>query len=199
VTRRGWAIVPLALALLVVGCPPPAEATGGIGAGVGASPIELTTPAHPGGVYPLPDVLVVNTGNETSTYRLAVEELGRPKGRVVPAGWVRFDRNDFALGPGVSVKVPLVLNVAATAAKGRYASDIVVSTVAPSKGTGARVGAQAATALRFRVGGQASGAQPGSVGVPWEVFLAIGIAAIVGLLLVLARRKGYRIRLERRG
>jgi hypothetical protein len=144
--------------------------------------------------------LVVNTGSQASTYRLTVEELGRPKGHVVPPGWVHFDRNDFALAPRGSLSVPAVLTIAPGALWGRYASDILVATVATTATrSGARVGAQAATELRFQVGGltETGTRSAGSV-LPWWAFLAAGLVVIVALLVLLARHKGYRLRLVKR-
>jgi hypothetical protein len=200
VNRRWWAVLPLALASLAAGGVPSLAAPGGVGAGVGASPVVLGTTAEPGRSYALPAVLVVNTGSQTSTYRLTVEEVGRPKGRVVPPGWVHFEHNDFALAPRASLTVPTMLTVAPGAAQGRYASDILVSTVdATPTRSGARVGAQAATELRFQVGGSTeAGARSAGTVLPWWAFLAAGLVAIVLLFLWLTRRKGYRLRLERR-
>ncbi len=178
-------------ALTVLGLPSVAGAT--LGAGVGASPLVVATPVHPGGTYPvIPDLLVVNTGTDAAHYVLKVERLSKGTAATVPAGWISFAANDFALAPKAQRSVVVRVSVPGSAEPGRYTSDVVATGVIPHGKGQAAAGAAAATTLSFTVTGSTAGP------FPWTVVVVIvGILVVVGLV-VLIRRSGVRLRVERR-
>jgi hypothetical protein len=172
----------------------PSEAQANVGAGVGSSPIALATKAQPGGVYHLPPLYVVNTGTVVSSYRLEVESLSPGQGHLIPKSWIRFDRNNFFLGPGKSTRVGLILMLPAGVPTGNYVSDVVAGTVAAHRGPGAVAGAQAATKLLFTV------AKGEGFPWPWPLWVYLLIVGLVVIVAVTAawRRSGLAIRVERR-
>ncbi len=184
----------LAAGALLLGVPTAAGAD--VGAGVGASPIVLSSVADPGHTYRLPSLYVVNTGTVASAYRVRVERLSRGTGRTVPTGWVHFGRNDLSLGPKESASIPITLEVPANSAAGDYLSDLVAGTMAErASGGGAVIGAQAATKLVFRV-------SSGPPSFPWPspgwAYAVAGTGLATGAAVMAQRRLGLRLRFERR-
>ncbi len=176
------------VAALAAASPPGVAA--GSGAGVGASPIVLTTPAHPGQTYALPGLSVVNTGDEPSRYVARVERLASATGLDVPTAWVSFGMNDVLLAPGQWAILPLSLTVPPNAAVGRYGSDLIVATTASTAQGGTIVGAAAATGLVFSVARPSIGIDPA-----WLVPLLV---AVGGVALLLGRRRlRVHVRIER--
>jgi len=164
-----------------------------VGAGVGASPIVLEAVAHPGHTYRLPGLYVINTGTVSSTYHIHVEHLSPGPSRTVPPAWVQFERNNFLLQPKESASVPMTLSIPADAVSGKYSSDLVAGTVAPS-GSGPFVpGAEAATELRFQVG------EGGFLWAwPWWAYAIAAMAVVAATAVGLQRRLGFRLLVERR-
>ncbi len=184
--RAAVALVGLVAALAAAS--PPGVAAGA-GAGVQASPIVLTTPAHPGQTYALPGLYVVNTGDEPSRYVARVERLASATGLDVPTAWVSFGMNDVLLAPGQWAILPLSLTVPPNAAVGRYGSDLIVATTGGTAQGAMIVGAAAATGLEFSV------AKPGFWIDP--AWLVTALVAVVGVALLLGwRRLGIRVRIE---
>jgi len=173
----------------------PAAAFADVGAGVGASPIVLAPTATPGREYSLPPLYVMNTGTVTSSYKLRVEQFSPHSGRSVPERWISFARNDFVLAPKAYSYVKLTLSVPSGAPAGSYTSDLVAGTVAGHVGAGTVAAAQAATKLMFSV-------RDGGGGLPWLwplwAYLVIGTLLLVGLMVVIQRRYGFHLQVERR-
>jgi hypothetical protein len=153
----------------------------------------VTVPVHPGGTYHVtPDLLVVNTGTDAAHYVLKVERLSKGTAATVPAGWVTFAANDFTLAPDARRSLVVRVEVPSSAQPGRYTSDVVATGVIPHGKGQAAAGAAAATTLLFTVTGSPEGP------FPWTVVVVIvGILVVVGLV-VLIRRSGVRLRVERR-
>jgi hypothetical protein len=191
-SRRPWlvAIVMSAAALVGVGVP---AASATLGAGVGASPLELAKPAHGGTVHELvPALLVVNTGTQAANYRLRVDRLSAGPGRTVPPGWIHFDANNFHLAPDSRRSVVVRLSVPGSAATGAYQSDVVATAVLPVVKGQTAAGAAAATVVSFSVT-NGSGSS-----FPWAIAVVVAAwAALVGLYLLI-RRSGFRLKVERR-
>ena len=184
--------VPVAFAALSIFAP---AAQASIGIGVQASPVSLGIVAHAGGSYALPPVYVLNTGTQAETISVQVERLSKGTGRVVPPSWVRASGAGMQLAPGQSAQVPLELAVPGGAQAGSYLSDVVVTGSAGTSAGQANFGVAAATKLEFRV---APGAPPGlwPFGPSWMWWTAIWLLVLAPLVVV-ARRSGIRIRIER--
>jgi hypothetical protein len=173
----------------------PVMALASVGAGVGASPIVLTSVARPGHTYRLPSLYVINTGTVASVYRVRVDRLTPGPELAVPPDWIHFDLNDFLLEPRQTASVPITLNVPANAAPGSYVSDLVAGTV-PERAPGSTtaVGAQAATKLMFHVGSGASFPWPG----PWWAYGLAVLVVLSAAAVFIQRRLGLRFNVERR-
>jgi hypothetical protein len=164
-------LVPVALWLGAV----PASAT--IGAGVGASPLQLSKSLTPGNTYRLPSLYVLNTGTEQATYHIRAARVDGKGGTTLPTGWVAALQNDITLQPNQHTLVPLSLNVPAQAPGGEYETDVVASASTPHSAGSTAVGAGAATLLRATVVGHA---WPST---PW---LAIAGGSAAGFLAIAA-------------
>ncbi|HTW05885.1 MAG TPA: hypothetical protein VME46_00125 [Acidimicrobiales bacterium] len=155
-----------------------------VGAGVQAAPVVLAHPAHPGQQnVSFPRVYVVNTGTQTSRYRLRVERLSTGNQMPVPAGWVSFGDEGFLLAPHQAITVTVSLSLPKDAKAGKYMTDVVAST-APLAGGGASEGAAAATKLEFTLSPLSSGFDP-----LWLVFIAIALVIAVAGVVVLQKRR----------
>jgi hypothetical protein len=156
-----------------------------VGAGVQAAPVVLAQPAHPGQQnVALPRVYVVNTGTQTSRYRLRVERLSTGNQLPVPAGWVSFGDEGFRLAPHQAVTVAVRLSLPKDARAGKYMTDVVAST-APLLGGGASEGAAAATKLEFTLSPLSTG-----LGPLWLALIAIALViAVAGVVALRTRRK----------
>jgi hypothetical protein len=182
----------IGLIVVVAGLAGAQAAGASIGAGIGASPIQMAHVARPGHSYRLGDAYVVNTGSQAARYRIEVERLSTGSGRAVPSRWVIPGRNDFRLAAHRSAIVPLTLRLPANAPTGGYLSDVVVTASPPGPVHGTAIGAAAATKLMFRVG-NAPFRLPGWI----EYALIALLAALVGRFV--ARRSRFQIRLEHIG
>jgi hypothetical protein len=189
--KSAWPALTILLALAMAGAIP---AAGDTGAGVGANPIVLAEVASAGNTYQLPSLYVVNTGTVPSHYRVKVEQFAPRRGLFVPPSWITFDRNGFLLMPKESTSVKLTLAVPSDAATGKYVSDVVAGTEAATRFSGAVAGAQAATKLMFTVG---TGRGRGFSWPSW-IYLLIGCGLALIVLIVLQRRFGVRLKVERR-
>lgn len=189
---RLWAIGAASLiAVLAV----PAAAQASVGVGIQPGPVRLTGAAHPGSNYALPAVLVVNTGTFTESVDVRVERISPGTGRTVPPSWVDASSSVVSLSPSQSARIPLQLQVPASAKPGRYFSDVVVTAASPNSGGSAGFGAGAATDLEFTV---AAGAAPGPwFTVPGWVLVAIVVILLLAVGALALRRSGLRIRIER--
>ncbi len=110
----------------------------------------------------------------------------------VPVGWVTFEANKFVLAPNARRTVPLRVEVPATAQPGAYTSDVVATGVIPHGKGQAAAGAAAATTISFTVTGSPSGP------FPWVVVVVIvGLLVVFGMVLLI-KRSGVRLKVERR-
>lgn len=194
--RRGavFAVYLIATALIIVpsATGAPARQRGSIGTGVGATPLQLTSTANPGGRYSLPSLYIVNTGSRVSVYAVRVERIGHLSGHDVPPSWLRLGRTTLRLRPHQHAFVPVRLILPRHAAGGDYRTDLVVGTTTRRPTRGAALGAAAADQLAFTI------ATPGFPwSSPWLIYPLLA-AAVIGLAALTVRRAGLRIEIERR-
>jgi hypothetical protein len=173
----------------------PAAAAASIGVGIQVGPVRLAGIAHAGQTYDLPPVYVVNTGTEPETVRLEVQRLSKGTGRDVPKSWFKPGQTDVHLDPKQSATIPVQLVVPAGARPGPYFSDVVAHGSASIEAGQATLGVAAATKLQFTVGK----AVPAGFWsrLPSPLAWAGGIIVLAGGGLWLARRSGWRLRVER--
>ena len=173
----------------------PAAAAASIGVGIQVGPVRLAGIAHAGQTYDLPPVYVVNTGTEPETVRLEVQRLSRGTGRDVPKSWFKPGQTDVHLDPKQSATIPVQLVVPADATLGPYFSDVVAHGSASIEAGQTTLGVAAATKLQFTVGKAVPAGFWSSL--PSPLVWAGGIIVLAGWGFWLARRAGFRLRLER--
>jgi hypothetical protein len=173
----------------------PAAAAASIGVGIQVGPVRLAGIAHAGQTYDLPPVYVVNTGTEPETVRLDVQRLSKGTGRDVPKAWFRPGQTDVHLDAKQSATIPVQLVVPAEARPGRYFSDVVAHGSASIEAGQATLGVAAATKLQFTVGKAVPVGFWSRLQSP--LAWAGGIIVLAGGGFLLARRSGFRLRLER--
>ncbi len=189
---RWWSAAFVALLTLLVF---PAVAAASVGVGIQAGPVRLAAGAHPGGSYALPPVYVVNTGSQPETVTIRIERISPGAGRTVPAAWITASGQPVSLAHNQSARIPLQLIVPASAKAGSYFSDVVVHGSAKISVGSANMAVAAATKLEFRV---VPGVVSGSwLGLPGWLLPAVAGLAALAAVVVLVRRSGLRIRIER--
>jgi hypothetical protein len=98
----------------------PFSAYSKIGVGVGAGKIIMDEPLMPGGIYTLPDLPVINTGDEFSNYSVSVEYRENVKELRPDKNWIVFYPSNFSLEPGKVQNVKVTINLPTNAKPGDY-------------------------------------------------------------------------------
>jgi hypothetical protein len=182
------------LAGVLVAVPQAAQAS--VGVGIQPGPVRLSGVAHPGQNVALPPVAVVNAGTRRETIRVAVQRDPRGGGQAVPPSWVQPGVPYVELAPHHAIRISLQLTVPASAKPGFYLGDVVATASGPLSADGANLGAAAATLLEFRV------APDPAPGFWWSVFTqsfwALLIVILLAAVLLVVRRSGLRVRVERK-
>lgn len=98
----------------------PLAAQARIGVGVGLGKIQIDKPLQAGGIYNLPDLPVINTGDESGQYSTSVAYLeGAPQ--LHPAQeWFQFEPQSFYLEPGKVQLVKITLTLPTKMQPGDY-------------------------------------------------------------------------------
>lgn len=166
-----------------------------IGVGVGTGKIVMDQPLKPGMSYTLPALVVVNTGDESSDYGVALAfRQNQPELRP-DQDWFRFEPSNFHLEPGKSQVIQIKLSLPVKgAAPGDYFAFLEGHPVKKIvEGGGTSLGVAAAAKLYFSV-------EPSNVFVamyyriaslyklyaPWSYVVSAVI--LVALLTVLFRK-----------
>ena len=136
----------------------------------------------------------MNTGTEPETVRLDVQRLSKGKGRDVPKAWFKPGQTDVHLDAKQSATIPVQLVVPADAKPGPYFSDVVAHGSASIEAGQATLGVAAATKLQFTVGKAVPAGFWSRLAPP---LVWAGIIVLAGAGILLARRSGFRLRLER--
>ena len=127
-----------------------AGALAGVGVGVNLGKIKIDKALIPGGVYNLPSIGVINTGDETSDYELAVTFLqDQPELRPAPE-WFSFNPSQFQLAPSESQPVAVQLTLPVKTEPGDYFAFLEAHPVVKA-GPGTTIGVAAATKINFTV------------------------------------------------
>lgn len=186
----------LAAALLL---PQTAAAERGVGVTLGRIVIEDRL--APGGGYTLPDLGVINTGDERGTYEIGISYLQDQKQLRPPRDWFHVQPRRFSLDGKQAQAVRIRMVLPTGAEPGDYFALIEARMVAEEEG-GVAIGAGAATVLSFSVK-PSSWWQAQRVrleryleeGEPWTYALP---AALLLALLLFALARSFRLRIERR-
>jgi P pilus assembly chaperone PapD len=146
-TLAYFIVIFLAISLLV-----PFGVLAKVGVGVGTGKIELDKPAKPGGLYTLPPLTVVNTGDEAADYGAKVEYQQDQPRMSPPKEWFVFMPDKFHLEPGQSQIVKVQLSIPIKATPGDYFAFLEGYPAAQSDTPGgATIGIAAAAKMYFTV------------------------------------------------
>ena len=163
-----------------------------VGVGVGLGKVQIDEALSPGGIYNLPSLPVLNTGDEDLEYEVEVTYLSEQE-EMQPAGeWFNFSPQRFPLTAGSSQAVDIVLTLPVDARPGDYFAFLEAHPVA--EGEGVTIGVAAATKLNFTI-------EPkGVLGAAIERIrslieanrpLANSIAVIAGAVVVISLGRRY--------
>lgn len=124
------------------------------GVGIGIGKISIDEPLSSGGIYELPAIPVINTGDEATTYDISVTYFAdQPQLKVKPE-WVTFQPSQLRLEPGQSQTTSVTLTLPLKTPPGDYFA--LLQAKPATSDSGVSVGVAAATKLSFTI-------QPGSV------------------------------------
>lgn len=192
-----------------------AQQTLGVGVGLGTITVDQTL--TPGGVYKLPDLPIVNTGNQAAEFQASVSLpaeyleklplLERKRQELWLKKWVWFNPARAYLKPSQSQSVGVSLVLPLTAPKGDYLFYLEASPIIKKPEGNVSIGPAAATKLFFRVGNS-----PGVLGAfrqrastlwhfyqPWSTIFIIGTdLTAVALLARTLLSVSIQIRAKRR-
>ncbi|MCP6726647.1 MAG: hypothetical protein KJI69_01225 [Patescibacteria group bacterium] len=138
-------LLPIIVSLIL-----PSLVFAGVGVGVNLGKIEIDEPLKPGGIYNFPSIGVINTGDETGDYELAVTyHQDQPEKRPAEE-WFTFSPSSFQLEPGESQSVVVQLALPLKMTPGDYFSYLEAHPVIKA-GPGTTIGVAAATKTYFTV------------------------------------------------
>lgn len=129
----------------------PAAAFATVGVGVGSGKITVQKALVPGGIYELPAVPVLNTGDESSGYEMDIEYLQDQSQLQPPQSWFSFDPGTFSLDPSKVQTVKITLTVPVNAKPGDYFAYVEAHPVKVAVSGVTRINIAAAAKLYFTV------------------------------------------------
>jgi len=171
----------------------PFVALANIGVGIGSGKITLQQQLKPGGIYEIPALVVLNTGDEPSEYGLSVE-FNENQAELKPMrDWFSFMPASFHLEPGQSQTVKIVLSLPVKAAPGAYFAYLEAHPIKKDVPGQSSVGIASAAKLYFTV-------MPASIFqasyyrasyflsnyAPWT-YIILGILALALIILICKR------------
>lgn len=98
----------------------PGAAFAKLGVGVNLGKIQIDQELKPGGIYKLPPVTVINTGDEKADYAVEVTYHAEQKELKPEQRWFFFSPREFTLEPGKSQEVNISLHLPILAKPGDY-------------------------------------------------------------------------------
>lgn len=135
----------------------PAAVFARIGVGVGAGKIRIDEPLKAGGIYDLPAIPVLNTGDEPADYLFSVQyhegqEQRADMGLKPEESWFNFTPSSFSLEPGQNQMVKVTLTIPTKTKPGNYFVYLEARPVKKGADSGVTsIGIAAATQLWFTV------------------------------------------------
>jgi hypothetical protein len=125
------------------------SALGDQGVGITVGVIQVDEALSRGGSYSLPDLGVLNTGDEAGSYEVSVSYSSSQTQKAPPTGWFDLQPRTFFLAPGTSQSVQVRLTVPTGASPGDYFAYLEARPL--GAGPNAAVSVSAATKLSFTV------------------------------------------------
>lgn len=161
-----------------------------VGVGIGTGKMVIQRPLNPGGIYELPALPVLNTGDEPGEYEVTIEHQLNQEERVPESDWFTFRPATFHLEPQQSQIVRVSLRLPIKTHPGNYFAYVEAHPVRPDAAGETRVGVAAAAKLYFSVAPAnalqglyyAAAAQFARLGsIPYIVLLVIAAAVVIYL------------------
>lgn len=123
-----------------------------IGVGVGTGKIVVNDILKPGQIYILPSLTVLNTGDETATYKVSISYHEQQPELRPAENLFQFSPESFELAPGDAKVVGIKLNLPLKIEPGKYFAYLEASPDATTSTTsGTSVGVAAAAKLYFEI------------------------------------------------
>jgi len=123
-----------------------------IGVGVGTGKIVVNDILKPGQIYVLPSLTVLNTGDETSNYKVSITYHEQQPELMPSQSLFIFTPENFELKPGDAQVVNIKLNLPLKIEPGKYFAYLEASPDAKSStASGTSVGVAAAAKLYFEI------------------------------------------------
>ncbi len=192
--KTTFSLLAIVLAGMVFLSLPAAVIQAQLGVGIMPGVIRVDEPLLPGGRYNLPSLQVVNTGNESSDYRVELASMAEQEELQPSADFIILNPSAFYLEPGGNQVVSLSLDIPLKAKPGDYLAYVEAHPVSTSGIGGMQIGVAAATKLYFTV-------KPANVFVAITnsianfftrnapgSYIALGVI-VLGLLLFFLRRR----------
>lgn len=183
----------------------PAISLAKIGVGVGLGKIQIDEKLSPGGIYKLPTLPVLNTGDEAGEYKVEVTYLSDQPELQPPGEWFTFTPQKFPLSAGGSQLVDVSLSLPVDTRPGNYFAFLEAHPVA--RGEGVTIGVAAATKLNFTV--KPSGVLGAAIervrsllenNAPTSYIIIVVIGAVLALsLLIILGRKYLAVQIRFKG
>ncbi|KKS76991.1 MAG: hypothetical protein UV64_C0032G0003 [Parcubacteria group bacterium GW2011_GWC1_43_11b] len=129
----------------------PIVAFGRIGVGVGTGKIQVDKPLKAGGIYSLPALPVLNTGDEYSEYGVSVEYHEGVSQIRPQREWFRFEPQSFSLDPGQVQLVKVTITLPAKIQPGDYFAYLEGHPIKKSVSGQTSIGVAAAAKLYFTI------------------------------------------------
>lgn len=184
------------LAVLLAVLALPAGAFASLGVGVGSGKISIDQRLNPGGIYELPALPVLNTGDQPADYGVSIE-FNEVQSELKPTREMfSFSPATFHLEPGKSQVVRISLNLPVKTAPGNYFAYIEAHPVQTSHAGQATIGVAAAAKLNFTVapanifqGAYYRALSFMTLNAPWTY---VGLAVLAAAVLVSLFRKFFK-------
>lgn len=175
---------------------------GRIGVGVGTGKIQIDEPLKAGGIYDLPVLPVLNTGDEPGEYGVSIEYQEYVPQMRPAREWFHFEPQSFHLEPGQVQNVKVVLTLPAKTQPGEYFAYLEGHPVKKSVAGQTSIGVAAAAKLYFTV-------SPANIfqGIYYRFislysryypYDTIILAVLLAVVLILIFRKHFKFQIARK-
>jgi len=175
-----------------------------IGVGVSLGKIVVDELLLPGGIYRLPQISVINTGDQTNDYTLGVTYHYQQKELEPPAKWFVFSPKIFRLKAGEAKVVKIKLDLPVNAQPGDYFAYLEAYPLAKGK-KGVTIGVAAATKLYFTI-------KPSNIfsAIWWKLvsffktnapysYIGLGVVGLIIGLILFRKYFSIKFAIERKG
>ena len=169
-----------------------------VGVGVNLGKIEIDESLKPGGIYNLPLIGVINTGDEAGDYELEITYHQDQSEQRPSKEWFSFTPSAFHLEAGESKNVAIKIELPLNTRPGDYFAYIEAHPVVKS-GPGTSIGIAAATKTYFTVA-------PANIfsSIIWRIYSLftaytpwsyVTLAVIVGAVIITIFRRFFNLRI----